>query len=302
MNALEIEHHGLRPPPGEELFRFATVSDTHIGLETFGFLPTVHDPLHDATPPSERCLRAAVCEATAWGAQLLIAKGDITEKGTLDEARRAAALLRETGIDVEAFAGNHEVKRKGDVLAPAFVAAGITYTEGGVHVRDVPGARLVFLDSTTPNRHVGSYAHHGDAAIAAAAEVDTPVIVLTHHHPMPMPIPHHWPPGVPSPDANGFLDRLGRANRRAFVTAGHTHRHRKRQRGGVVVTEVGSTQHYPGTWAGYAVHEGGIRQVVRRVAAPDAIAWTEATRRSVLGIWGWWSPGRISDRCFSHTW
>jgi hypothetical protein len=70
----------------------------------------------------------------------------------------------------------------------------------------------------------------------------------------------------------------------------------------MVITEVGSPQHYPGTWAGYVVHEGGIRQVVRRVAAPDAIAWTEQTRRSVLGVWARWSPGRIQDRCFSIAW
>ena len=50
--------------------------------------------------------------------------------------------------------------------------------------------------------------------------------------------------------------------------------------------------HFPGTWAGYAVHEGGIRQVVRRVAAPDAIAWTDRTRHGLGGMWGLIAPGR----------
>ena len=59
---------------------------------------------------------------------------------------------------------------------------------------------------------------------------------------------------------------------------------------------------YGGTWAGYVVHEGGIRQVVRRVAAPAAIRWTEETKRALLGVWGRWSPGRLDDRCLSHTW
>jgi hypothetical protein len=70
----------------------------------------------------------------------------------------------------------------------------------------------------------------------------------------------------------------------------------------VVVTEVGSTKDHPGTWAGYAVHDGGIRQVVRRVAAPEAIRWTEATRRSYLGVWGPWSTWARSARCFTHPW
>jgi hypothetical protein len=86
------------------------------------------------------------------------------------------------------------------------------------------------------------------------------------------------------------------------ITSGHTHRHRARRRGPLLLTEVGSPKDYPGTWAGYVVHEGGIRQVVRRVAAPDAIRWTEATKRALFGIWGRWSPGRLEDRCLTHVW
>ena len=69
-----------------------------------------------------------------------------------------------------------------------------------------------------------------------------------------------------------------------------------------MVTEVGSTKDHPGTWAGYAVHDGGIRQVVRRVAAPEAIRWTEATRRGYLGLWGGWSAWTLDARCFTHPW
>jgi hypothetical protein len=136
----------------------------------------------------------------------------------------------------------------------------------------------------------------------AVGDADGPAMILTHHPPMPLAVPWFWPPGVPSPEANRFLDRVAHANPRVWLTAGHTHRHRRHQRGTIVITEVGSTHDYPGTWAGYVVHEGGVRQVVRRVAAPDAIVWTEATRRTVGGAWGRWSPGRISDRSFSHTW
>jgi len=50
------------------------------------------------------------------------------------------------------------------------------------------------------------------------------------------------------------------------------------------------------------VHEGGIRQVVRRVAAPEAMAWTERTRRVLGGLWGWWASGRLADRCFTLGW
>ncbi len=68
------------------------------------------------------------------------------------------------------------------------------------------------------------------------------------------------------------------------------------------ITEVGSPKDYPGVWAGYAVHEGGIRQVVRRTADPQVIAWTEQCAGSLMGWWRYWSRGSLDSRCFSHAW
>ena len=68
------------------------------------------------------------------------------------------------------------------------------------------------------------------------------------------------------------------------------------------MTEVGSTKDYPGTWTGYVVHEGGIRQLVHRVEEPSCLAWTDRTRRAFGGVWRWWSPGTLADRCFTIPW
>ena len=92
------------------------------------------------------------------------------------------------------------------------------------------------------------------------------------------------------------------AGRAVFVTSGHTHRHRRRRHGPAVITEVGSPKDFPGTWAGYVVHEGGIRQVVRRIARPDVLRWTERSAAAAFGLWSRWSPGTLDDRCFPHTW
>ena len=59
---------------------------------------------------------------------------------------------------------------------------------------------------------------------------------------------------------------------------------------------------YPGVWAGYVVHDGGIVQTVRRVAEPSAMAWTEHSARAMGGIYRYWTPGRLDDRCFSLNW
>ena len=43
--------------------------------------------------------------------------------------------------------------------------------------------------------------------------------------------------------------------------------------------EVACAKDYPGVWAEYRVYEGGYTQVVRRISAPDALAWTERAGR-----------------------
>ena len=99
----------------------------------------------------------------------------------------------------------------------------------------------------------------------------------------------HGPPGAAARPA-------------AFVTSGHTHRNRRRDHGPVVLTEVGSPEDYPGTWAAYTVHAAGIRQVVRRISDPRCLPWIEYTRRAFGTVWGHWSPGRLEHRCFNHLW
>lgn len=127
-------------------------------------------------------------------------------------------------------------------------------------------------------------------------------MVVVHHQPQRWRTPNQYPPGIPGPEARRLLDALAEANRATILVAGHTHRNRRHQHGPVVVAEVGSTHHYPGQWAGYAVYEGGIRQVVQRIAAPEVISWTEGTFWSLGGIWGLWAAGTLRQRCFSHPW
>ena len=129
---------------------------------------------------------------------------------------------------------------------------------------------------------------HSDPAITI------PTMPVTGRFPLPLP---GW---LGRSVAN--ISASVAANPATLIIAGHTHRNRRYPVGGLTVAEVGSTKDYPGQWAGYSVYEGGIRQVVFRVAEPSAIAWTESTRRVLGGIWGWWSPGRLSDRCWTLEW
>lgn len=292
----------LRPPPGRELCRIATVSDVHIGAPEFGILPPARDLDATGGPAPERCLRAALAELKEWGADLVVVKGDITERGAPEEWAAAVSLLAGCGLPVEAVIGNHDVKAGSNEGRRAFADAGLHLVDQGTRCLDLPGVRLVLADTTIPGVHGGTIERSGDEVVDHAAGAPSGALVALHHHIQRTSRPTRWPPGIPGPEGRRFLDRLAAAQPAALVTSGHTHRHRARRHGPLMVTEVGSTKDYPGTWAGYVVHEGGVRQVVRRVVEPTALRWTEATGRSYLGAWAAVAPGPLSARCFSLAW
>jgi 3',5'-cyclic-AMP phosphodiesterase len=279
------------------------VSDCHLGGEGFGQLPRFHHPTGSAIHAT--CLAAALDEAVAWGADLVVVKGDLTQEGTAAEWEEAAALLAPVvaaGVPVEVIPGNHD--RRGDdaVAAEVLATAGARYTVGGVACRDLPGLRVLAADVTVPGQHGGAAAPVRDELVGLAAEAPAGVLVAIHQQPQRWARTTHWPPGLPGADATALLDGLADAHPATLVTSGHTHRHRRRHHGPLVITEVGSTKDHPGTWAGYVAHDAGIRQVVRRIAAPEALRWTDRTRRSYLGMWGPWSAWTLSARCFTHRW
>jgi hypothetical protein len=127
-------------------------------------------------------------------------------------------------------------------------------------------------------------------------------MLLVHHQPQRFRVPTHIPLGVSGPAARHFTKAISAANPAMIASSGHTHRHRRHSVAGIPWTETGSPKDYPGTWTGYVVHEGGIRQVVRRVSTPSEVQWLDRTHTVALGTWGHWSIGRLSARCFTHPW
>jgi 3',5'-cyclic AMP phosphodiesterase CpdA len=248
-----------------------------------------------------RCARAAVVEAEAWGAGLLVAKGDLTFDGEAGEVDEAVGILQGASVPVEVILGNHDVR--GSVDTAALISArGLPVTHAP-RARDLPGVRLVLGHSPVPGRHGGAIGADDAAQLARlAGEAAGPVVVVLHHPPSRWPVQTHYPPSIVWRDTTRLVRGLAETGQQMLILAGHTHRNRRYRVGGLVVAEVGSTKDYPGQWAGYSVYEGGIRQVVVRVAEPSAIAWTETTRRAIGGVWGWWSPGRLRDRCWTLEW
>lgn len=297
----------LAPLPGAELARFATVSDLHLGARSFGHRGTILDPSDHPDPHPVRCASAALDEAIAWGAQRIVAKGDLTNGAQPNEWRRYAELVHQLPVPVDALPGNHDhgpTHIRGHLHPPQAAVAFDLAIASPVLVRDLPGVRIVLADTTVEGAHGGHLGAVRDDILDAVGDADHAggVVLALHHQLQPNRLPEGWPPGIGHQASLDLLDDLGRAHPHVLVTSGHTHRHRRWGRSGVVVTQVGSTKDYPGVWAGYVVHEGGLRQIVRRVEHADAIAWTDHTRTAAFGLWEHAAPGRLDARCFNIAW
>jgi predicted phosphodiesterase len=286
-------------PPGDELFRFMTLSDMHLGQTTFGLLTTMGEDEPDEVH-TLRCTRAAVADGKDWGAQHLVLKGDLVNRGTEDEYDIVAKVLAEAGLPADAVPGNHEVKPYRELdPTEGFVRVGLTAPEP-IRALDLPGLRLVLVDSTILGTNRPSL-HEATRRMGEVVD-GRPAMVVLHHHLLRAPVPMVWPPGVPSGQAKPFVAAVAAASPAALVVSGHTHRHRKRTRGHVHLVETGSPKDYPGTWTGYVVHEGGVRQVVRRVSHAGTHGWLEFSRLAALGLWQHNSPGLLAHRNFTVAW
>ena len=278
--------------------RIATISDIHLGEPGFGFLPRRQRPDGDH---ALICLRAALTEIVAWQADVLVVKGDIAHEPNQATYDLFADEIAATGLKVIILPGNHDGgSHRGVPMIESLARVGHVLTEEFTLV-DLENVRVIAASSLRRGNGLGRI-EAADAVFAAAAGAPSSVLLATHHQCNALPVPTYWPPGIPYHEARRFLDALAEANKRTLMTSGHTHRHRARRHGPLMITEVGSTKDYPGAWAGYLAGPDAVVQVVRRVADPEALRWTESTRSTVANVWGKWSAGSIDHRSFHHPW
>ena len=280
LRELEVELPSLLP----ELdgLRIAHLSDFHFGVPSPGI--------------------GATWQAAVWVRErkpdLVAVTGDLLTHPRGEPMLRR--LMRVLPQPTFAVLGNHDVRGVSDV-GGALRAAGIRGSEAA-HAVDLPGIRLVMGHSPVIGSHAGRLGSGHLDELVALAGTSSPVAMVMHHPPRRLPVSTVYPPGIVRRDSARLVRGLQEANPSVVMLAGHTHRNRLYRVGGIPVAEVGSTKDFPGQWAGYTVYEGGLRQVVRRTARPDVIAWTEMTGTALGGVWRRWSPGSIGDRCWSVEW
>lgn len=286
--------------PGAPLAKVASLTDLHFGSTVFGLRRNIADRSGLPVPAAQRAAAAAVEEASAWDADLMVVKGDVTHRGWHEQWAAAVATLQRAQMPVVVTVGNHDLSHVREV-EPAVVLAGTGLVHAGpLAVRDLPGLRVIVADSAVHAKAWGSIRTDRADLLDALAEADRPVLLCFHHPPEPAPLRTAPSTGIRWPEAAGLLVAIRRAKRDVVITCGHSHRHRIRSWGGIPIAETGATRDYPGTWTQYLACEGGLVQVTRRIEAPEAIGWTQQTGRALGGIWGRYAAGRLRDRC--HVW
>ena len=290
--------HTLARPPGERLATVCTVNDVHFGEVECGILNGVDDhPIYTAAPGDDPypvvMNRGAIADIKALAPDVVVVKGDLTSMGTRAEYQEFLnAYGPAFGERLVHVRGNHDAYYGQDFASDAPTSV------------TLPGVTLAVLDTAVPGRAGGGVSAESIEWLdTLAAEADRPVMVFGHHH--------AWNPasaerpeayfGINPDDSERLVEVVARRPRIVGYFAGHTHRNRVRRfpsTGDVPWVEVACVKDFPGAWAEYRVHEGGILQVFRRISAPDALAWSHKTRDMYGGLYEVYAFGALADRCF----
>ena len=292
----------LSRPAGRRLATFATVNDVHFGEVECGRLGTPEELgpiLHAApgAPPYPTVMNAgAIAEMTALDPDAVLVKGDLTDRGTEEEYQAFLDAYSKLGPRMHHVRGNHDAMISDRIAANAPLSV------------QLPGVTLAVLDTVRPGVEHGRITSDQLGWLDdLASESDVPVLVFGHHHP--------WDPsssernanyfGINPDDSESLCRVIDRRDAIGGYFAGHTHRNRVRHfdaARGVPIVEIACVKDYPGAWAEYRVYEGGYVQLVRRIASPAAMAWTEQTRMMFAGLYRDYALGQQQDRCFTRAW
>ena len=191
----------------------AQISDTHLG-----FVPGDPDEMN------ARRLRAVLDHLFVTlprRPDLLLATGDLTERGDPDSYRRLRAMLETVPVPVLCTVGNHDLRAN-------FCAVfdDVPVDEGFVqYVVDTADLRIVVLDTLEEGRHGGGFCAVRAAWLAArlAEAPATPTLLVLHHPPFPTGIP--W---MTTDPREPWVHRLAQAidghRQVVAMVCGHIHR------------------------------------------------------------------------------
>ena len=203
--------------------RILHISDLHI-------VPGIAEEIYGVD--SFASLERVLDEGVAANPDLIVATGDLTERGDSESYRRLQKPLLSTGLPVFVIPGNHDSPRR---IASDLCGDRIQFT--GVH--DQAGWRLIFLNSRVRGRPHGQLSPDQQAQLqrALVEALELHVLVALHHTPI-APCPSF---GCQLLGASDFLTCLCSHSNARVVIAGHSHIEASANFNGIQVVTTPST-------------------------------------------------------------
>ncbi|HMN93816.1 MAG TPA: phosphodiesterase [Hydrogenophaga sp.] len=224
--------------PASDCHLIVQISDTHI-LPPGQWL--------DQRVDTATGLRAAVRRIRALQPAPLgvLVTGDLVDAGTPQHYAHLRELLSSLEVPVWLMPGNHDDR---EALRAAFPEHSWLCNDNGAgfiqYTVDLPGLRLVTLDTVVPGAGHGALCRHRldwlDRTLAQAPL--TPTLVAMHHPPFDTHIGHMDAMGLLEGCA-AFTDLVGRHRQVERIVCGHIHRSVQRRLAHTVALTIPSTAH-----------------------------------------------------------
>lgn len=319
----------LVPPAGALLFTMCWANDVHIGEMTSGLaisndrLPGGGFPPGFAADPDDPyptfMARAAVAEARARGAELMLVNGDLTSEAEPVFMDTAKGIFDQFGTHEQDYfvtRGNHDRAHSGDTWAGCqplesnpeyndclrdyFFPDGETYFSF-----DRSGVHFVGLDTndilTGEGRMTDRQLEWLEEDLVSAR--DRPTFIFGHHPVSEESSLTAVPPIVFTLEAEAArrVERSAAEHSVVGVYSGHTHRNKvtsATNAPGVPFIEVGAVKEYPGGYSLVQVYEGGYMVNFYKAQADQSKAWSERSRGQYLGLYPYYTLGTLDERNF----
>lgn len=178
------------------------------------------------------------------GPDLLIASGDLVDRGTAAEYAHLRDLLAPLRLRLLLVPGNHDERGALRAAFPEhrYLRDGGAFTHTTVEDLEV---RLVVLDTVSPGRTEGSLDGGRLDWLAArlAEQPGRPTVIVMHHPPVDTGLPLMDRLGLDRPDAERLAGIVARWPNVERIVCGHVHRPIHARFAGTVVSTCPSTGH-----------------------------------------------------------
>lgn len=170
--------------------------------------------------------------------EMLIATGDLIDRGDRDSYERLREALAVVPFPVHLVLGNHDERDNFRSVFPQY-----RFTDGFLQYEvDTPELRVLVLDTLEEGRHGGAFCTQRAAWLKArlAEQPTRKTLIVLHHPPVELGIP--WMNTDPAePWVSRLADALGKNGNIVSLICGHIHRSTSTAWEGMVVSSCPST-------------------------------------------------------------